>query len=350
MNYKASIIIPTFNRCDLLDKALISLVKQTFNPSEFEIIVVDNGSTDNTREIVQQHIDENTAPYIHYIFDDIPGLLTGRHRGAKESNSDILCFIDEDIEADPDWLKEVYNTFKDSSVHLVGGKCLPIYDVEPPVWEKKLWSITGDHKMCGFYSLIDQGDEQKDCEPNLIWGLFFCIRKETLHKAGGFHPDALPGHLLRFLGDGETGLTTKIKSLGLRSVYQPKAVLYHHVTRERFGVEYLKKREFYQGCCNSYRDIRENNGFRNNKKIDGFLEKNRFKMIFHSLKKLVRNLLQFLGLCNKKTITEFDLILMEMQKAYKDGYAFHQNEAKNDPELLNWILKENYFDYKLPNM
>ncbi len=347
MNYKASIIIPTFSRFDLLDKALKSLVKQDFLYSDFEIIVVDNGSTDNTQETVQRYIEKNKKHTIRYIFDDVPGLLTGRHRGAQEAHANILCFLDDDIEATSNWLQEVYNTFEDPTIQLVGGKCLPIYDVTPPVWEKKLWSITNDYKMCGYYSLIDQGDEFKDCDPNLIWGLFFCIRKQTLYNAGGFHADVLPNHLMRFLGDGETGITMKIKELGLRSVYQPKAVLYHHVTKERLTVDYLKKRQFYQGCCNSYTEIRKNNGLVKPKQTVRqltlrILAKHLLSMLFRYLKMLKRVFL------HKVIVDEFEIIQLEMNKSYNEGYFFHQNEAKNDPELVKWFLQEDYFDYRLP--
>lgn len=348
MNYKASLIIPTYNRCDLLEKALTSLVKQDFPASDFEIIVVDNGSTDETKSVVEKYIKNHPIQCIRYIYDDMPGLLTGRHRGAQEAQSDILCFLDDDIEATTNWLSEVYNTFKDSTIHLVGGKCLPIYDVTPPEWEKKLWSVTDDYKMCGYYSLIDQGEKFKDCDPNFIFGLFFCIRKQTLHEAGGFHADCLPASLQRFLGDGETGLTMKIKELGLRSVYQPKAVLYHHVTKERLTLDYLKKREFYQGCCNSYTEIRRNNGIfakRNSMKIFSFCKE---MLRIRTYKKIVKAILIFLRIIKKKQITEFDLMMIEMKKSYRKGYNFHQKEAKKDPALVKWFLKEDYFDYRLP--
>lgn len=355
MNFDASIIVPTFNRADLLPKALQSLICQSIPPDRFEIIVVDNGSTDGTRAVVDQCIRSNTKHQIRYIYDPEPGLLTGRHRGAQEARSSILCFVDDDIEAEPDWLQEVLRTFEDPTIHLVGGKCLPIYDVPPPAWEKSLWQEFGDARMCHYYSLIDQGNGQKDCDPNLIWGLFFCIRRETLYMAGGFHPDVMPRHLMRYLGDGETGLTMKIAALGLRSVYQPRAVLYHHVTKERLTVEYLERRAFYQGCCDSYTMIRKNGRFVDS--VPNLHDVNASRTtLFGRVRGAIRNPARALAALNgrftrrprKAHEPEWPAIQLVIKRAYAEGFNFHQSEAKKDPELVQWFLKSNYFDYRLP--
>ncbi|MBF0570627.1 MAG: glycosyltransferase family 2 protein [Candidatus Omnitrophica bacterium] len=323
----ASIIIPTFNRCFLLEKTVVSLVNQIFDYDKFEIIVIDNGSTDETKSVVGKLTIEHPQHTIRYIYDDVPGLLTGRHRGAKEANSDILCFVDDDIEAAPCWLQAICDDFKDPNVHLVGGKCLPIYDVPPPEWEKSLWSNNNDLKMCLYYSLIDQGDVKKGTDPNYIFGLNFCIRRQVLLNLGGFHPDCIPKRLQKYQGDGETGLTMMFAKKGLRAMYDPKALVYHHVTKERLTMEYLESRMFYNGVGYSY-----------------FLVRNHckpilvFRLLLRAIKIRVRGLLR----CSKDAFSE------RMRNAYQRGFDFHQSEIKNDPKLIGWIKKENYFDYSLP--
>jgi len=101
---KATIIIPTRNRANYLSSSILSLTKQTYPASHFEIIIVDNGSTDNTKEISKKLISKYTDNRINYIYEPEPGLLSGRHRGAFEAKGDILIFIDDDIIAYNYWL------------------------------------------------------------------------------------------------------------------------------------------------------------------------------------------------------------------------------------------------------
>lgn len=79
-----SIIIPTLNRCDQLNRTLLSLINLKTPSNLFEIIIVDNGSTDSTAFIVKKYQDENSNIDIRYFYDSNPGLLKGLHLGAEE--------------------------------------------------------------------------------------------------------------------------------------------------------------------------------------------------------------------------------------------------------------------------
>ncbi|MBD1849814.1 glycosyltransferase family 2 protein [Cyanobacteria bacterium FACHB-502] len=116
-----SIIIPTLNRDNLLKSTIKSFCLQYFSPDQFEILVVDNGSTDNTKDIAQAAINEFSPHQIRYIYEPEPGLLSGRHPGALEARGKILTFVDDDIEADPEWLRAIKESFNDPTVKLVGG-------------------------------------------------------------------------------------------------------------------------------------------------------------------------------------------------------------------------------------
>ena len=346
-DFKASVIIPSYNNSFLLEKAIISLIYQTLPGNEFEIIVVDNGSTDNTKNLVTEFIKKNPNHYIRYFYDDEPGLLTGRHRGANEAKTDILVFIDDDIEAFPEWLSSIVETFEDPSIHLVGGKCLPLYDAEVPGWEKSLWIKTNEYTANFFYSLIDQGDEIKDCDANLIFGLSFSIRKQTLIDLGGFHPDVIPKNYMKFLGDGETGLTMKLKNKGLRAVYNPNVAVYHHVTSSRLTMEYIEKRQYYQGVCDSYTHIRNVESTSENTTS----KKSLFVLYKRKLKSALKSKVSLIIKNQKEELPpEIAELNTRMQKAYLEGYMFHRNEIEKDKRLIDWIRKENYFDYKLPQL
>jgi cellulose synthase/poly-beta-1,6-N-acetylglucosamine synthase-like glycosyltransferase len=320
---------------------LISTINQSFPKEEYEILVVDGSSTNNIRQVTERVIATYPEHHIRYIWEPEPGLLSGRHRGAKEARGQILVFIDDDIEADKGWLAAIMDAFQDPSVHLAGGPSQPDYESEPPAWIERFWEQHEYSRMCGWLSLLDFGEQIKEIDPIFIWGLNFAIRKKTLFEVGGFHPDTMPKPLQRFQGDGETGLSIKIREKGLKTVYHPKALVWHKVPNERMTIEYFEKRAFFQGVCSSYTQIRRNceGGlqFKKQSKLSRLLSWRTPFKIYNLFKERIR----------QKHLPFAD-IKKGIDDAYKAGFAFHQNEVANDPELLKWVLKENYFDYRLP--
>ena len=338
---QVSIIIPTLNHAKYLKNALTSVQNQSFPKDAYEVIVVDNGSTDSTRQVTEQIIAANLTHQIRYIWEPEPGLLSGRHRGAEEAKGHILVFIDDDIEADKGWLSAIMDVFQDASVHLVGGPSLPDYESEPPSWIESFWVQHEYGRMCGWLSLLDFGEQIREIDPVYVWGLNFAIRKKTLFEVGGFHPDCILKHLQRFQGDGESGLSIKIREKGLKAVYHPKALVWHKVPSERMTVEYFEKRAFYQGVCDSFAQIHRN--YESGSQIKK--QSNLSRLISWRTPFKICNLLKERIRQKYSPYTE---IKKRTDEAYKAGFAFHQNEVANDPELLKWVLKENYFDYRLP--
>ena len=327
---KASIIVPTVNRAESLNLGLESFVRQDYANDRFEILVVDNGSTDNTRSVVESAMTQNPGHRIRYIFEPVPGLLSGRHRGAQDARADILVFVDDDIEAFPGWLSSILETFSDPSVHLVGGPCVPKFETEPPQWMSNFWLNTGHRIECSALSLIYMGENLCRMDPDHVWGLNYAIRKKTLYEAGGFHPDCIPSELQYFQGDGESGLSLKIKKRGYGAVYAPGAKVIHHIPRNRLTVSYFEKRFFYQGVCASYTQIRE-------------------KRAVHSI--TLPDYKQKPHLLTTASPYEHykEIIEWRTANAYVDGFRYHQNAVKENSWLLEWVCKENYFDYRLPD-
>lgn len=331
-----SIIIPTLNRASSLATAIKSFVAQNFSVDNFEILVIDNGSIDNTKQIVENAKD-NHSHQIHYIYEPEPGSLSGRHRGALEAKGDILIFADDDIQADVDWLQAIEDSFTDPSVQLVGGRNLPKYEAEPPEWLDWFWEEHPYGQVCGYLSLLEFGDQVREIDANYVWSLNFSIRKKALFELGGFHPDYVPKHLQHFQGDGETGLTLKANHLGYKAIYQPRALVFHQVSKERMTHEYFDKRSFFQGVCNSYTDIRQMNGKLKQKSLKGKIKA--------SLKALKQKILT-----KPQNLSEKAVLQQRFNTALLEGYQFHQNAVSKNPELLNWILKPDYWDYELPKL
>ena len=343
---KASIIIPTYNRSDQLFRCMNSLVNLDFSVDEYEIIVVDNGSTDKTKEVVDKYKNEYSGHNIRYFYDDTPGLLTGRHLGAKEARSDILVFVDDDIHVDKSWLVAIVETFdRFPNVHLVGGKCLPKYETEPPKWLEYFWNyLPGGGKMLPELSLCDFGDDEKEISHRFIWGLNYSIRKKSLYELGGFHPDCISSQFQHFQGDGESGLSAKALKKGYKAFYQPRAFVYHEVPSERMTLGYFDKRYFYQGICNSYTEIRSHNGI----------------VSLVSLPNLKRKTITIISFAYRKVFPRPDVTLQSKNNFEKEmlltrfcvmekaGYDFHQTAVRKSSVIRDWVLKNDYWDYSIP--
>ena len=300
-NILFSIIIPTYNRSSLLIKLLKSLLKMQFSSSEYEILVIDNNSSDQTKERVDKIIRDNTKYSIQYFFEKKPGLHNARHRGLKESKGEILCYLDDDVTVDDKWLEGVSETFASTNAVLVGGKVLPVYEVDPPEWIASLWNTKNGNKILGILSLIDLGNLIREVDPVYIYGCNFSIQKKILIKCDGFHPDSFPDSLIKYRGDGETGLAFKIKEKGYKCYYNPKACVFHFIPQKRLTVNYFCKRMFNQGISDSYTEIRK-----------------------------------------KKCVNDGVKELMSM--AYQKGKIFHKEAILADNSLLAWNLEKNYLD------
>jgi glycosyltransferase involved in cell wall biosynthesis len=242
-----SAIIPTLNRCDGLRRSLESLRDQTVPADEYEIIVVDNGSTDDTQEVVAEFKDEESpGAAVRFIREERLGLHFARNAGARSAQGAILAFIDDDAFADPRWLEGLRDGYSDDRIGCVGGKILLVWETEPPGWVRPYG--------LSCYSL-DLGDEVVELRTPGIFGSNFSIRRSLLFQVNGFNPDSF-GDL--WLGDGETGLLRKVLQTGWKVVYTPKALVWHVVPASRMTLAFLKRRWANQGACNSYTAYRQN--------------------------------------------------------------------------------------------
>ena len=302
-----SVIIPTCNRAALLYNALESITRQTYPQQGFEVIVVDNGSTDSTPDVCKHFA--NRIKNFKYIYDPRPGLHIGRHTGYENASGDILVYADDDIEAFPTWLEGHAESFADPYVAMVGGKSLPRFESTPPDWVAELCNKTSRGWWIGSYSIQDFGDELHETPHELIWGCNFGIRKEVLKKAGGFNPDSLPQELIKYRGDGETALSLAVRNLGLKAIYNPKASIHHFVSNERLTPEYIYRRAFNQGISNSYTSIRKTCA------------------------------LSGLKACPVASNT----IRYVRERGLVEGFNFHQQAVQADRKLLEWVLRKDYF-------
>ena len=328
-----SIIIPTRNRCELLATAVRSSLGLAEADGNAEVIVVDNGSTDGTR-VLCEGLQRESAVF-RYVYDARPGLHVGRHVGMRTAKGDILLYADDDIEPFSTWLPSIREAFADATVGLVGGKCLPKYEILPPSWERLLWHVIPGGRCNGNYSLIDFGESCREIKPWYVFGCNFAIRRQVLKETGGFHPDGMPRELLRYRGDGETAVSKAIDERGYKTVYHPGASVYHWVSRDRLTFRYVYTRAFANGVSDSYVHIR--------KLGTATPATDTPNRLFNQAKSYYRKWRKLLGLLRHGTIDEFRLQRVQ-QLGYRAGWDFHQREVQQDRDLLEWVLLPDYWD------
>ncbi|GAI69040.1 unnamed protein product [marine sediment metagenome] len=340
INY--SVIIPTLNQSAKLKQCLSHLSLLSFDPGLFEVLVIDNGSTDDTKQVVDTF--KNEISNLRYFFSDIPGLHTGRNLGFEKARGEILCYIDDDSFVTKGWLKGIERAFEDPSVALVGGPCLPKYESEPPKWLKYFWSDCEFGKTLGYLSLLDFGNKITPIPPGYIFGCNFNIRKDVLLKYKGFPPDFFHRSLVKYSGSGESDVAEKIRKSNLLSVYSSEAKIFHLVPQNRFNEKYLYQRAYEAGVRASYKNIRERYYDIENKKEN--MPENKRVFVVLGIKKIGRFILKSLRRPYQsmfhKEHHKARKIRKIMLKGWEDGFAFHQNEVKKDPKLLEWVLRENY--------
>jgi glycosyltransferase involved in cell wall biosynthesis len=326
-----SVLIPTRNRREALRETLASLRGIDHQPGDHEIIVIDNGSTDGTAEMVQDEM--RSRPNLRCVHEPMPGLLSGRHRGAQEAQGEICAYLDDDVWVARGWLASLKEAFGNPAVALVGGPSSPRFEQPPPAWLNDFYAEDERGRYCGWLSLVDCGSEIKVTDPCLIWGLNYAIRRAVLFELGGFHPDNIPKALQRYQGDGETGLSLRAKSAGVTALYHPGVAVEHLIPPSRLGTAYFEDRGFYQGVCNSYTQLRVDRAVRDEKSP----RPSPVAWVRQMLRDVVRG-----------TPTDAEAMRRRASASYDAGYRFHQDEVRRDPQLLAWVLRDNYWEYQLP--
>lgn len=327
-----SVIIPTRDRAQLLQRALQSLRAQSLPPDRFEVLVIDNGSSDDTAAVVSAA--QRQSPNVRYFFEPRPGLHAGRHHGLKEAVSNNLVFADDDIRATPGWLTAIAENFADPGVAMVGGNNYPDFLVPPPAWLERLCRPprAGGQAIVAMLSLLTLPEGRREISPLMIWGCNFAIRRRVLLDAGGFHPDAMPPELIRFRGDGETHVSRYVAARCLRCMFDSDASIHHAVPSERMTLDYLRKRAYNQGVSDSFTQLRAD-AIPNGLAGCG-------AMVF--ARRIVR------GLTTR--VREFgpgSVELRELRHAVsvgrQEGLAYHRMAYRQDTEVRDWVHKADYF-------
>ena len=280
---------------------------------------------------------------LKYYSMTLQGLMFARHQGVEMSCGEIISFIDDDSFVSKSWLHGVEQSFCNPIIGLTCGPNYPEYEITPPNWMDSFWCINDFGKYLGYLSLIDFGKKEQTIPVEFVWGCNYSIRKEIFTKVMGSHPDFLPKKYMKFQGDGETGLSVKVSSLGYKAMYSPSCAIQHWVPRERMDLNYWKNRAFFIGLHSSFTDIRRKNGLGESEGVPRLIFQDRGfrRYIPKPLRKLKREIWSHFPKGEEKC-DDITVIRKCLDCAYIEGWNYHKNLVQNDPILLAYVLRPNF--------
>jgi glucosyl-dolichyl phosphate glucuronosyltransferase len=236
---RLSAIVCTYNRATILTSALESLAQQTLDKHFYEVIVVDNASTDETAAIVNKFKADYSDHIIVLAREERQGLGYARNLGFRKARGRYVAFMDDDAQATRDWLETMFNCFCTIRPEPlgVGGKILPAYDAAKPKWfddDLEVRSFGDDAR------LLRRGES--------FSGSNMGFRRDVLETYGGF--DVNVGVKGPYLSVGEeTALFNRIWRDNPHAgfYYSPQLVVYHAVPKYKMTISYALKRAFLTG-------------------------------------------------------------------------------------------------------
>ena len=235
-----SVVISTYNPDrDRLSRTIEGLKSQTLSLNDWELIIIDNNSTNNILNTIDFSWHKNSK----VAYQREPGLTYARLKGFSEAKSNIIVMVDDDNILRENYLVETLEIFKKSpNLGAIGGKSLPIFESNPPTWLEPFYEKLAIRDL-GNQSIIEQwANKYPEFAPI---GAGMCIRKKALDSyidkitlGKGIISDR-KGSSLSSSGDND--IVLEILKSGWGTAYYPSLVLHHIIPEKRFSVEYLSR-------------------------------------------------------------------------------------------------------------
>ena len=249
---KVSVIIPTYNRAYMICETIMNLFQQDFPKENFEIIVVNNNSSDNTLERLRNFTIEYNGKYNVSVVNECRiGDVYARNTGAAVAHGEYLFFTDDDANFDTNWISCMVQILDEyPRVAMVGSRIEILWDEKPEAWIKQYEYLLGQiSKGDSGYIISSKGF----CIPNGS----LAIRKKVFLEVGGNNPGQIGEYLV---GNGEVGLFNKVKALGYQVAFTDDTTMWHLQTKKKNATHHDILRRL-ENCAisDAYTDVVERN-------------------------------------------------------------------------------------------
>lgn len=236
-----SIITCTYNRAEYLRRTVESVCEQTFDPDNYEILIIDNNSTDNTADLCRSFIAENAHRRIYYFKEVNQGLSYALNRGIKESSGEFLIYIDDDetIRKEHLELLDKYLIGLPDAV-LCASPVIPVYEREQPRWMSPF-----TQRLIGGY--FGQGNNVKKLNKNNYPGTGHTIIKRKLYEDFGCYNTNLGRSGSSLMGAEDKDMIYRLINNNIECYYLPEIPVYHHIPEYKLSNDFFQKLTFSIG-------------------------------------------------------------------------------------------------------
>jgi len=232
--YKISAVLCSYNRARFIIQAVDSIFNQDFDKSRYEVIVVDNNSTDHTLEVLQDYKNKHPEYNFRFVTEENQGVAYTRTRCAKEAKGEIVSYLDDDSIAQPGWLSQTVEFYdQHPEVWSIGGKITPYFLTEIPRWYSKYYF--------GLVGKFDQGERQKQLTGQKYpCGANMSFRKRVFEEIGFFNHE-LGRSGTGLLATEEKDIYMRILHYGKQVYYLPEVEVLHAVESNKFNEDYVRR-------------------------------------------------------------------------------------------------------------
>jgi glycosyltransferase involved in cell wall biosynthesis len=241
---KVSVVICSYKRLQRLEAAVLSVAQQAFPADDFELLVVNNDAG-STR--IQPLLDQVRREYfkdrparLRLVQCPVIGLSHARNAGIAEARGQVVCFLDDDAIADPQWLAQIWQAFEDHpEAGVVGGKIILKTPSPPPRWLRPGWRVYWSHFVPPYpgFTIVKTWNA-------FPFGANWCARRKALLEAGGFRTYGFGRQGGKIRDGEEIALASIIQQLGYEIGVEPRAEALHDVEPERFTLEFVWRKVF----------------------------------------------------------------------------------------------------------
>jgi len=230
-----SIIICTYNRDKYLYNCLKSIAENDFCYTKYEIVLINNNSTDNTQAECNRFYNDFSQVIFRYFVEEKQGLSYARNRGIAEAKGEILVYVDDDATVNSAYLKSIADFFTTHpNVYAAGGAIIPVYETEEPQWMSYYTRplITGYKYNGEKIQPFRRGDYPG--------GGNAAYRKEVFEQIGLYNTN-LGRKANSLMGAEEKDIYNKMRKNNMAFFYLPNMILYHIISPNKLTDEYFNR-------------------------------------------------------------------------------------------------------------
>lgn len=242
-------IICTYNRAKYIGNLLESIAANDLPKTAYEILLVDNNCTDNTREICEAFAAKHADVNFRYVVEPEQGLSAARNKGIQEAKGDIIVYIDDDALVDADYLRAYTEWFASHPETMAcGGPIEPLYETAEPSW------MTPYTKAL-LTAWMNYGNKVREYPRGRFpGGGNAAYRKDVFEKVGLFKTSlGRKGNSL--MASEEKDIFDKMHALGMQILYLPTPVLHHIIPQAKLEPDYFNRVTYQIGCSERQRTL-----------------------------------------------------------------------------------------------